>query len=227
MKIDLKAWLGLVLIAAGLTMSLHYFNNPVQRYINEKYPWSTAAKEVDVRKSIRKNLIRGLKKYKRKWRRRTINRVVNVLYTGQKKYKIHANIILGIISIESRYRVYAIGRNRRSSDWGLTQINDINWYRLSRVSHRILRKKKIYYHRTSKYDIATNIMNCYVYLNWSRSVLKKKRDFRLKRWIQSYNTGISGSVSKKRGYVIARFKYWNKFVFAMKNYRLFYTAQVL
>jgi len=176
-------------------------------------------KTIKLQDEIAQDVNAGIKHYNRHWNKKNIDTLIKVLYIGQKEYSIDYKKVLGIIAIESNFKIKAINRNKHykygrvqySYDYGLTQINGPNWDWLTRQSHVILTKYNIKHDKYYKYDLATNVMNCYVYLNHARNTLNKKGYFRLDKWIMSYNVGVTGSLTSYSKYVKRRNKYYNKY----------------
>lgn len=160
---------------------------------------------------IQKNINIGLNRYNREWDEKEISRVALVLQKGEAIYNIPHQDILAIISIESNFNPKAINHNNNGTiDYGVAQINGINWERLSSTSKPILDKYQIYY-IDDKYDMALNIMNSFVYLNNSEIELKRRNRFSYARMIQSYNVGIGGSLTSNANFTRIRHNYFNKF----------------
>ena len=170
-------------------------------------------KSFNLKEHIKKNVIIGLEDRKQKWSQNNINLLTDVLHVGYKEFEIDPNDVLAIISIESWFTIKAFNRNSaKSFDYGLTQINNINWNKLTNRSIKIFKKHNFVYSKChSKYDIAINVMNCFVYFDGTKRVLSLKKLYTKKRWIQSYNTGIRGSLSNKKRHKKRRTKYWNLF----------------
>lgn len=168
---------------------------------------------------IRENIEKGLKHGNRKWSETNKDRLIIVLQAGTEHYGIPYQDVLAIISIESNYTIVTRHRNRnRTYDYGLTQINGPNWNWLKKTSQKVLNKYNIPHQINYRYDLSTNVMNLYVYLHHAKNTLRRRKQFHKKRWIQSYNTGLQGCVSRKRGYVRARTRYWKKFTRLRKIY---------
>jgi len=167
---------------------------------------------------------KALKLNKRHWNKRTIKYYVRILLLGSKTYNIKVEDMLAIQFLESKMKTKAWNENKSkhhySQDFGLSQINSKNLKLLSKRSIKLLKKNKIWHTKNIKYDIAISTLNGFGYLNDSRKSILKSKDRSFKRWIVSYNTGIRGSISKKRKFKIARIRYWNKFVEARKKLRI-------
>jgi hypothetical protein len=159
--------------------------------------------------TINDNLIKALNNKNAKWHYKDIRVLTNVLLAGEKEYNINHKIVLGLIATESEFKKNVKNKNKKSTDHGLGQINNRNWNKLSRVSYKILNKYKIKYNK-NKYDIALNIMNCYVHLNDNLKELKTKKVLTFKIFIQSYNCGVRGALSPDFA-VTQKEKYWNSF----------------
>lgn len=156
----------------------------------------------------------ALKKFNRKWSNKNKKILKDTLYVGSKHYGINHRTVLSLISIESTFKIRAFNKNRNGTkDYGLCQINSINWKGLSKVSKKILDKNKIRYGK-GKYNITLNVMNCYGHLNGSKYVLKKKKRYSHKKMIQSYNVGVAGSLSKSKKYSRIRKRYYSKYLIA-------------
>lgn len=166
---------------------------------------------------IRRKIEIGLRDKNRKWSVEKIDRLTDVIFVGWKEYDIPYEMVLTIISIESRYKIHVKSWNYEDNfDYGLTQINSENIKRLSRVSSRVLKKYNIEHDPKNQFDIALNVMNCFSYLDWSRSHLIKKKKFIKKRWVQSYNVGIAGLRLKR--FKKSRELYWEKYLDKEKIY---------
>jgi len=162
---------------------------------------------------IRINLRHAMRFHKRKMSEGKIYYITEVLFAGQNKFDIDARDIIAIMSIESEFKIKAKGKNKKSTDYGLTQINSRNWNRLTKSSIKVLKEYSLPHgSRYNKYDIGINIMNCFVYFNWTKHATNYKRTRNKMRWIQSYNVGLAGSISKKRSYRVARKRYWQRFL---------------
>jgi len=163
-------------------------------------------------KNIKRDINIFLNKFGKVWNQKQIYQLAKVLQQGETYFDINYQDVLSIISVESEFDPKAFNNNEnKTTDYGLTQINDINWNRLSQTSKKILNKYDISFNN-NKYDISLNVMNCFVYLNWSNYELKQKRVFTQKTLIQSYNVGINGSLSNSRNFIIKREAYYNKFL---------------
>jgi len=168
-----------------------------------------------VRKSkytiVNDNLLKALNNKDQNWHYKDIRKLTKVLLVGEKEFKINHKIVLGIISLESGFKKTAHNKNKKSVDNGLGQINNKNWNRLSRASIKVLKKYKISY-VNHKYNIALNVMNCFVHLNDNRKELKRKNKLTVKTWIQSYNCGVRGTLTPD--FVpIQKENYWKVFLF--------------
>ena len=209
-----------VLIFIGICIAKEYEKISIRDNIENEFEYSTIYKIVEginekklsKKEQVSLILSKALKLENRRWYKRTQKWYVKVLLAGWKEFNIHPINVLTIARIESTMKTKAYNRNSNGTkDYGLCQINSINIKALSKRSIKILKKYKLWHTKNKKYDIAINTMNCFVYLQGTRIALKNKKNKSFERWIMSYNTGIRGSVSKKRGFVLARNKYWHNF----------------
>lgn len=162
-------------------------------------------------KHIKRDINIFLTKFNKKWADKQIYKLAKTLQLGETQFNINYQDVLSIISVESEFDPKAFNYNKnKTTDYGLTQINDVNWDRLTETSRKILKRYGISY-SNNKYDIPLNVMNCFVYLNWSNFELKQKKVYSFKTLIQSYNVGIGGSLSNSRNFIVKREAYYNKF----------------
>lgn len=163
---------------------------------------------------IKKNIKKALKIKNRKWSEKNIDTLALVLNIGEKIYKINHMDVLSIMKIESGFKIIIHSKTNKNGtrDYGLAQINSSNMKRLYSMSAIILRNNLIHFSSIkNKYDLALNTMSCIIHLGGTRTTMKNRGIYNKKRWIQSYNCGVSGSVSKNKRIVYLRNKYWKKF----------------
>jgi soluble lytic murein transglycosylase-like protein len=156
-------------------------------------------------------------KYKRSWTPLQKKTFIRTMIAGSKHYNIHPKVIMSIIEIESNYKIKAINKNKKSIDYGLSQINSENWDWLTEKSKKVLEEVDIKY-TDSKYDIALNVMNSFSYFDWSKKTLEKKGLFTYPKLIKSYNVGVNGSLSKNKNYERIRKSYFEKFVISYNSH---------
>jgi len=149
-----------------------------------------------------------------------ITQLTTALEIGTSEFDIDFHDVLAIIVIESEFNPKAINYNsNKTTDTGLTQINGPGWYKLSLESTNLLKKygqplRNIH----NKYDIILCILNTYVYLNWARGDLNIKNCYTYTTWIQSYNVGIGGVLSRSYYFQMKRERYFQKFITARELY---------
>lgn len=167
-------------------------------------------------KVIQHNIKEALRKNGIVWTQRNIDRLTLVLHVGEKKFKIDHKDVLSIIKIESNFKIDVTSKvnSNGTRDHGLGQINSENIPHLYPKAAWHLRKNGIWYSNISdKHDLALNVMSSIIYLNDTRQSIKSFGGyFDKKRWIQAYNTGLVGSISPQKGYVVARNRYWKRFL---------------
>ncbi|OQB40214.1 MAG: Transglycosylase SLT domain protein [candidate division CPR1 bacterium ADurb.Bin160] len=165
-------------------------------------------KRVPRQQVIMKDINEALISHGVRWKQRDINQLTRVLLIGEKEYRIHYRIVLGVMGIESGFNQKAC--NKITYDFGLMQINKPNWNKLTKKSKKILKKYNIK-HSNNKYDVALNVMNGIVHMNDNRNELRRKNKFSMVKWIQSYNCGVRGALTYD--YATKRkVNYWNNFV---------------
>ena len=166
--------------------------NCTEKEVPKKDPLIDAYKVDNVlleKDQIKKDLNFFLTKYNRHWSQQDKNKCIEVLYYGQREYFIDYKILLSIISVESQYNIYAVGKNKKSTDFGLCQIN-------SRYIKRRYKSASIaldYYHikhSDSKYDIGLNIFSAYRYL---RDISDYSDLILFSDYICAYNRGVRGA----------------------------------
>ena len=159
--------------------------------IPKKDPLINAYKVDDMlleKDKIRTDLTFFLTKYNRKWSQRDKEKCIEVLYCGQQEFRVDHRIVLSIISVESQYNIYAVGKNRKSIDSGLCQINSRYIKRRYKAAEPFLKQYKIKY-TNSKFDIGKNIFSCMMYL---RDISDYSDLIHFQDYILAYNRGVKG-----------------------------------
>lgn len=141
------------------------------------------------RSKIKDNLNYFLNKYKRNWTKKEKEKCVDILYYGQQQFNINHKIILSIISVESQFNIKAIGKNKKSVDFGLCQINSRYIKQRYRNAEKYLKELNIKY-TDSKFDISKNILSAYIYL---RDISSYADLIEFGDYIKAYHVGIKGS----------------------------------
>lgn len=129
-----------------------------------------------------------LKKHNRKWGEQNIEKLMQALIIGQQEFDINYKAVLAIISIESNFKITAVGNNGTSKDFGLTQQNSRYYESRYKNSEKYLDNYGINY-SNSKFDIYKNVISCYIYLDYLR---KSKHTNNLYEIVDAYNKGING-----------------------------------
>lgn len=142
----------------------------------------------DYKKQVRNDIDFFLKKHNRKWSEQNIDKLMIALIIGQQEFNINYKAILAIISIESNFKITAVGKNKGSEDYGLTQQNSLYYEMRYKSAEKYLDKYGIKY-GDSKFDIYKNVISCYAFLNELRN---SKHTNSLYEIIDAYNKGIKG-----------------------------------
>jgi len=155
---------------------------------------------------IKSDLNHFLHKYNRNWSEQNKNRCIELLYKGQLEFDIHYKIVLSIVAIESQFKIDAIGKNKKSIDYGLAQINSRYLKQRYRATEQYLNQHKIKY-TDSKFDMNKNIYSCFMYL---KNIMEYGDLVQFSDHIKSYNVGIRGcklNTMQKSANI-----YYNKFI---------------
>ena len=158
---------------------------------------------------IKKDLDYFLNKYNRHWTKQEKETCTNCLYSGYNEWHIDPKIILAIISVESEFNIRAIGKNKRSIDYGLTQINSRYIKQRYKATESYLKYYKIKY-SNNNFDLSKNIFSCFMYL---KDLSDTPELIQFGDYIKAYNCGVRGYKCSK--YQRQANNYYNKF---MKNY---------
>lgn len=140
--------------------------------------------------AIERDLNYFLDQHKRNWSPQTKRHFINVIYTGSKTFKINYKVVMSIISVESKYDLKAIGKNKNSFDYGLTQQNSKYLKVRYKAASKYLNSCGIQYNLKNKYDLGLNVFACFNYL-------KNIEDYgdlnHFHEKITAYNRGINGA----------------------------------
>ncbi len=142
----------------------------------------------DYKRQVRNNIDFFLKKHKRKWNEQDIDKLMTALIIGQQEFNINYKAVLAIISIESNFKINAVGKNKGSEDYGLTQQNSLYYEMRYKSAEKYLDEYGIQY-TSSKFDISKNVISCYAFLNELR---RSEHTTNLYEIIDAYNKGIRG-----------------------------------
>jgi hypothetical protein len=156
-----------------------------------------------VKKEIQEDLNYFLYKYNRNWNYINKKLFVEVVYAGQKEFEIDYKIVMAIIAVESNYKIQARGKNKKSIDYGLCQLNSKYIKQRYKVSEIYLKKNGFRY-SDSIYDIGKNIFACYIYLSDMSDVPEL---IYFKDYIDAYNKGVRGALRNK-----TNDDYYNRFM---------------
>jgi len=159
-----------------------------------------------IKNNIKNDLNYFLLKHKQRWSKQNKKRFVEIVYKGQKEFGIKYKIVLSIISIESRYHIQAVGKNRKTTDYGLTQQNSKYMKKRYKRTEKYLKKNNLRYSR-SKFDMCKNVFSCFMYL---KTITKSKSIRNFKEVICAYNVGIRGVRLNK--YQKPANRYYQKFI---------------
>lgn len=140
------------------------------------------------KQTIKNHLNYFLTKYNRHWSKQNKEKCVDILYKGQKEFNIDHKIVLSIISIESQFNIKAIGKNKKSIDYGLTQQNSKYLKQRYKNAEQYLKEFKIKY-TDSNFDIGKNIVSCFVYLH---DINEYSDLIQFSDYITAYNQGVKG-----------------------------------
>jgi len=142
----------------------------------------------DYKRQVRNNIDFFLKKHNRKWSDQNIDKLMTALIIGQQEFNINYKAVLAIISIESNFKINAVGKNKGSEDYGLTQQNSLYYEKRYKSAEKYLDEYGIQY-TSSKFDISKNVISCYAFLNELR---RSEHTTNLYEIIDAYNKGIRG-----------------------------------
>lgn len=142
----------------------------------------------EYKKQVKNDIDFFLKKHKRKWNEQDIDKLMTALIIGQQEFNINYKAVLAIISIESHFKIQAVGENKDTVDYGLTQQNSLYYEKRYKSAEKYLDKYGILY-TNSKFDIYKNVISCYAFLNELRD---SKYTNSLYEIIDAYNKGIRG-----------------------------------
>jgi hypothetical protein len=164
-------------------------------------PQFASANEIKIK--IRKCLIENIYKHKQilSWDIQKLNAATEVLYVAKKYYKVKINDIFATISLESYFNPYAVGKNKTSIDYGLTQQNSKYIYTRYSVAKKVLDKYNIKYNKKDTFDIALNLMSCVLFKYTIKKLCNRRKNKLYSKNIEqivAYNLGIRGARMKNR-----------------------------
>jgi hypothetical protein len=186
--ISLSAVLAIIMSTQGVESGSRYTKNDI--------------KELTI---IKQKLCVLILKYKtpRFWQEKDVINVTKVIWIGSKQYGINPNHVFATIALESYFNPYALGINKDSQDFGLTQQNSKYWKKRFKVAAKILTAYGIQHNLKNPYDTALNVMACILYKyninkRVDRSKVKNTLYSKYVNKIVAYNLGINGARDKKK-----------------------------
>lgn len=201
--------IGTVFIVGLGALDIYNKNVPSEDKIAAYVFMTVSEKEI-----VSKNLNLKLKKFNRNWSDSNKKIAIDTLLAGEDEFNIDHRIVLSIMALESEMKIVVTNKNIDNTiDFGLTMQNSRYINIRYKAAEEILKRRNIKY-SNSKYDIAKNIMSCYLYLN----DIKKEYEYDFKRSIMAYNVGIRGAMmdskqKKAEKYFVAFARHYNDFAY--------------
>ncbi len=204
----------MIILTLSLFLSMRTCNNTKHNVYktNEKQIIKIDKSTIDEETIILQNLNLKLKKFNRHWSEYNKRTAVKALKAGEDEFNIDHRIVLSLMSLESGMKIIITNKNAdKTIDFGLTMQNSRYINARYKACEKILQRRKIKY-SNSKFDIAKNIMACFLYIN----DIKKIHNDDFKRLIMAYNIGIRGTMMKDKQqkgekYFMAFVKHYNDF----------------
>lgn len=157
----------------------------------------------ELKAKIRTCLIQNIYKHKQiyHWDKQKINTATEILYIAEKHYKIEVNDIIATISLESHFNPQAIGINKNSFDYGLTQQNSKYFIKRYLFSMKILDKYNIKYDSADIFDIGLNLMSCVLFKYTINKLVNRRKTYLYSKRVErivAYNLGVGGARMRSR-----------------------------
>jgi hypothetical protein len=158
--------------------------------------------KISITFEIKQTIQKALDMKNRKWTKVNLNKVSRLLQIGETQFDYNHKDIVALMLLESEMNIHATGRNEDSIDYGLLQHNSNSISDRYKEAAKYLDEYHISYNIHNKYDIALNIISCFLYLDMIRKNYPDDYD----KMIRGYNAGIRGA-SLGRGKM-----YYNNFI---------------
>jgi hypothetical protein len=192
------------LIIFVLLISLVFLDNRNIANGSEK-----AAKETRLIE-IKMNLEAVIEKHKAiaLWPEEQIEIAAKVLYIGETNYKMDTLELMALISLESYFNPFAIGRNKKSVDYGLTQQNSKYIVNRFKYASKVLTAFNIEHDTNDYFDVGLNLMACIVFKATINKQVNSRKKYLYPKSVEkivAYNLGLGGVRIKSRSKIGYRY----------------------